>query len=197
MNKIKTFVLKGELRPSTGKKLSKQLRKEARSTAVLYRGKEAPIHFSLHMWDIEKLVNTSNVYLIDLVLQKDERYFCQLKKIAEHPVSRMILDAEFYQIRPDAKVTFSVPIKFIGTSEGEKEGGRLFPKLRYLKIKGSIEEIPESISVDIKDLALGTTLRVKDLNSNKAYEVLHNDTLPICTIEITRALRSKISQESK
>jgi len=80
-----------------------------------------------------------------------------------HPVSREIQHIDFLELRQDSKITVNVPIKFIGTPVGMKDGGVLETMIREIEITCYPKDLIEDIQIDISDLEIGKSIQVGDL----------------------------------
>jgi large subunit ribosomal protein L25 len=86
-----------------------------------------------------------------------------LKEIQFNPVTDAIIHIDFLEIGENKPVVISVPVKFTGASEGVKQGGKLVAKMRKLKIQALPAKLPDHITIDISDLKIGGSTRVRDL----------------------------------
>ena len=62
--------------------------------------------------------------------------------------------------------------------------------MRTVKLKALPENIIDEITVDISQLELGQSIRVRDIQAGDGVEVLNAPGIPVATVEIPRALRS-------
>ncbi len=185
---MKTTELLGYKREELSKSSLKKLRAEAYVPCVLYGGEE-PVHFSAPMILFRELVYTPDVYKVKLNIEGTE-YDCILQDIQFHPVSDIILHADFLQLFDDKPVKMQIPVKFYGNSPGMQKGGKLISKLKRIKIKALPDNLPDYINVDISKLELGKSVKVKDIQP-ESYEILVAPSDPIASVEIPRALRGK------
>lgn len=185
---MKTLEIIGYKRETLGKTNAKELRREAHVPCVLYGGEEV-LHFYTPMILFRDLVYTPEVHKIKLNLEGD-LYNCILQDTQFHPVSEIILHADFLMLQDDKQVKMEVPVKFVGNSPGVQQGGRLVSKLKKIKVKALPKDLPEYIQVDISSLELGKSVKVKDIQPEN-YEIINSISNPIASVEIPRALRSK------
>jgi large subunit ribosomal protein L25 len=90
----------------------------------------------------------------------------------------------------------AVPVRVMGSSVGVKKGGKLSQSVRKVKIKTTPEKLVDSLEVDITELDLGKSVRVRDIVVPEGVEVLNAQSLPLASIEIPRALRSQQAEEA-
>ena len=189
---MKTVEIIGFKRANLGKKESKDLRLDGSVPCVLYGGKEQ-VHFQAPMILFRDLVYTPDAHIVDLNIEGNE-YKCILQDIQFHPVSETILHADFLQLFENKAVKMDIPVKFEGTAPGVIAGGKLITKLRKITVKALPADLPDFITVDISQLALGKSIRVSEVNAEN-YEILNNPAISIATVEIPRALRGKTGAE--
>ena len=185
---MKNVEIIGFKRANLGKKESKDLRLEGNVPCVMYGGKEQ-IHFYAPMILFRDLVYTGDAHMVDLNIE-GTTYNCILQDIQFHPVSETILHADFLQLFENRVVKMDIPVRFEGTSPGVIAGGKMITKLRKITVKALPADMPDYISVDISNLALGKSVKVNEITPGN-YEILNNPANSIATVEIPRALRGK------
>ncbi|HEC42035.1 MAG TPA: 50S ribosomal protein L25/general stress protein Ctc [Bacteroides sp.] len=158
---MKTFELKASLRKDTGKKESKNLRKQELVPCVIYGG-EKIVHFAVIEKNFKNLIYTPDVFLVKLDID-GEKYDAVIQDIQFHPVSDRILHVDFSQVVDGKAVTINLPIELTGNSLGMLDGGKLRQRRRSLKVKGLAEHMPDYLEVDITSLDIGDSMKVGDL----------------------------------
>jgi large subunit ribosomal protein L25 len=180
---MKTVSLSGSLRENVGKKDAKKHRREGKVVCVLYGGKEQ-VHFTIDEMAFSKIIFTPEVYLINLQLNGKE-YSAILQDIQYHPVNDKVLHADFLEIFEDKAVTIGVPVKFEGVAPGILAGGKLFKKLRKLRVNGLVKDLPDFIVINIDELGIGDSVRVRDV-INKELEFLDTPNAVIVMVKTAR-----------
>jgi large subunit ribosomal protein L25 len=117
-----------------------------------------------------------------------------LQDIQFHPVSEVILHADFLELFDDKLIKMSIPVVTHGIAPGIQSGGKLIMKMPKLMIKSLPKDMPESIDVDISKLELGKSIKVADLTT-KEYEVLTNPLVTICSVNIPRVMKVETEEE--
>jgi large subunit ribosomal protein L25 len=162
---MKTIEIKAHLRKELGKKETKKLRNEENIPCVMYGGEET-IHFYAHRNVFKDLIYTPSVYIVSLDID-GKQYLSTLKEIQFHPVTDAALHIDFMQVFEDKPVIMNIPINVTGESIGIKAGGKVRLKRRTLKVKGSFKDLPDSLDIDITELAIGMSIKVHDLSYEK------------------------------
>ncbi len=189
---MKSVELQGVAREATGKKNSKQLRREERVPCVLYGG-EDNIHFSVLNKDLKDLVYTPNVYLVDLSLD-GKLHKAIVKDLQFHPVTDAILHIDFLEIFEDKAVEISIPVTLNGLAIGVKAGGKLQTLNRKLKVKALPKFLPDTLDVDVTKLALGKSIKVGDV-SFENIDILNSNNTVIASVKLTRAAKGMAGSE--
>ncbi len=185
---MKTVEIIGYERANLGKSESKRLRSEGNVPCVLYGGKEQ-IHFHSPMILFKDLVYTPEARFVHLNIEGVEKKAI-LQDIQFHPVSEVILHADFLELFDDKKIKMQIPVKLEGNAPGVMKGGKLIPKMRHLDVKALPKDMPEYIKVDVSKLELGKTVKVKSIEQ-KDFEILNSPLVSVASVEVPRAMRGK------
>ena len=188
---MKTFELKGSVRPELGKKATKALRGNDSIPCVLYGGEET-IHFQVTTSDVRKLVYTPEIYLVELNFP-NRKVNAILKDLQFHPVKDTILHLDFLEVFEDKPIVMEVPIKLIGLAEGVKMGGKLSQEMRKLRVKALYKNIPEKLDVYVEKLGLGKTIQVGALSFDN-LTILNNPINVVAAVKLTRAARGAMAK---
>src|SRR5690606_36903776 len=106
----------GYRRANLGKAESRKLREEGQVPCVLYGGDEQ-IHFYSPMILFRELVYTNEAHFVHLNIEGVEAKAI-LQEVQFHPVSEIILHADFLLISDDRKIKMSIPARLVGQSPG-------------------------------------------------------------------------------
>ena len=191
---MKTIEINGAKRANISKQEVKSLRGSEMVPCVLYGGEEQ-VHFSTDLSSFKGLVYTPDVHMVKLSVDGKE-YQCVIQDVQYHPVTDVIIHADFLQIFDNKPVTMSIPVKLTGASEGVKMGGKLVTKYRRLKVKALPANLPDFISVDISPMKIGDSIRVRDLNLSEVT-LLESPANVIVSVNMTRNVSAEAAEASK
>lgn len=191
---MKTVEIIGYNRANLGKSESKRLREQSHVPSVLYGGKEQ-IHFYTPMILFKDIVYTDQVCFVDLNIE-GHKTRAILQDIQFHPVSEMILHADFLELHKDREIKMNIPLVAVGTAPGVRAGGKLIQKIKTVTVKALPDNMPNIIEVDINDLTIGKIIKIGDLKTNK-YEITNSPLVSIFSVEVPRALRGKMGDGSE
>jgi len=183
---MKTIKLTGITREISNKQAVKTLRREERVPCILYgEGVENNVIFSVDKKELGQIIYTPNAYIIELEID-GKNYLATFHMSQYHPVTDEPLHVDFLAIAKGKPVTISVPVAIVGNSEGVRQGGKLMQSTRKLKISAQLEDLPDTLPVDITNLKLGKTIVAGDLQYDKIQILTAKSTI-ICAVKMTRA----------
>ena len=167
-------------RDGRGKNEARRLRASGRIPAVVYGSRRdgktpegVPVAVDpkalLRILHSESGANT----LINLKLDGGEARV-MIKEYQLDPITHQLLHADFYQLAMDRAITVTVPIAIEGEAKGVKQqGGLLDFVTRELQVQCLPTDIPERIDVDVTELMMHESVRVRDLAVNPKWKVLN------------------------
>ena len=86
------------------------------------------------------------------------------------PVSHDMLHVDFYRIAMDKKLTVTVPVVLKGEPKGVKQQGGLLDFVhREIQIECLPADIPEHIEVDVSELMLGQSIRLREIATDPKW----------------------------
>jgi large subunit ribosomal protein L25 len=185
---MKKIEIVGYQRANLGRTESQAIRAEGNVPCVLYGGADQ-VHFYAPAILFRPLLFTPDVYDVTLNIEGTE-YRAILQETQFHPVSDALIHADFLQVS-DKPVRVAVPVRLVGNAPGVQKGGKLVTRVRKLRVRGTVDSIPEYIDVDVSELDLGKSVRVGQIPIS-GIEMLEQASNPVASIEIPRALRGQM-----
>jgi large subunit ribosomal protein L25 len=183
---MKTVEIIGYKRANLGKAESQKIRNEGNVPCVLY-GTGGQTHFYSPMSLFKEIVYTNEAHFVHLNIEGEE---CKaiLQEIQFHPVSEIILHADFLRIAEDRKVKMSIPARLVGKAPGVEKGGTLVPKRSTLKVLGFPKDMPDHIDVDVSELDFHHAVKVGDVKF-PGLEFLDPKQASVAVVEVPRAAK--------
>lgn len=192
---MEVIAINGQSRMELGKKGAKAARKEDMIPCVVY-GPGFAEHFSTDLASVRHLIYTPDFKVADVSIG-GQKHRCIVKDVQYHPVSEKILHIDFLLLKDGHPVKVEVPLRFTGSAIGVKGGGKLQQKVRRVKIKTLPETLVTELKMDISNLDMGQSVRVRDIKPPQNIEILNAPNTPVATIDIPRALRSATAAAEK
>ncbi len=162
---MKVFSMSGSLRENVGKKEAKKNRREGQVPCVLYGG-EKQIHFTVSIKELDKILFTPEVYLVELTID-GKLHKAIVKDLQYHPITDLAIHVDFQECFEGKKITVGLPVYVVGSAKGVIKGGRVLKRMRKIVVNGLLEHIPDAIEVDISPLDIGQGIRIRDLAIDK------------------------------
>ena len=181
-------------REGRGKNEANRLRAAGRIPAVVYGSKKdgkAPEGVALavdpkavlRILHSESGANT----LINLRVDGSEARV-MVKEYQLDPVTHQLLHADFYQLAMDKAITVTVPFVLKGESRGVKvQGGIVDFVTRDIEVQCLPTDIPENIPVDISELMLNQSIRLKDLAQDPKWKAIADGETMIVHVVMPKA----------
>ena len=188
---MKQISINGTARTELGKKATKEIRKNGNVPCVIYgekkdeNGAPVAIHFTVNEKEINKLIYTPHIYLVDINIDGVD-HKAVLKEVQFHPVKDNVLHVDFYEVHAEKPIVMGVPVQAQGLAAGVRAGGRLMMMVRKLNVRALYDQIPEKLFVDVTALQLGKTIKAGDLHYEGLEMVTPKDVI-VCAVKMTRA----------
>ncbi|MBN2669559.1 MAG: 50S ribosomal protein L25 [Bacteroidales bacterium] len=175
--------IKGNSRTEVGKKSTKALRKKDHVPCVVYGGKE-PIHFEAPINEFRKIVYTDKVYIIKIDLNGKE-VLAFMKDIQFNPITDKVRHIDFQEVVDGKAVVIDIPVNYIGQPIGAQAGGNFSKRRRYLKGKGLINDLPNTLDVNVRPLKIGQSMRIGDVVA-EGITIIDKPELTLCSVNVSR-----------
>jgi large subunit ribosomal protein L25 len=185
---MNTITIEGQLRTGFGKSATRQLRSQDMVPGVIYGGAQE-INFYAPAAAFKNLVYTPSFQFAEVKID-GKTYKTILKDLQFDKVNDHLTHVDLLELVEDKKVIANIPLKFVGTSKGVKDGGKLVTKMKSLKVKTYPKHLREQIEVNIDNLDLNGNIRVEDVKIAE-YEILNSPRIPIASVVLTRQLKQE------
>jgi large subunit ribosomal protein L25 len=179
-------------RDTRGKNEARRLRASGQLPAVLYGGgsREA-VALSvdpaalLRILHSDAGVNT----LIRLEIEGESPAQVLVKEYLLDPVRHSLLHADFYRVAMDQVIKVTVPIVLKGEARGVKQqGGVLDFVNREIEIECLPGDIPEHVDIDVSELLIGQSVRLRDLDVSAKWKPVGDPELMLVHLVQTRVV---------
>ena len=187
-------------REETGKGPNRRLRREGLIPGIVYGGDRGPIPISIEeraVWKMLHAETGENTVRMLKVAGTDRKRYVMIKDYQADPITHRILHADFIRVKQDQEVTVSIPVKLIGTPYGVKtEGGMIDFVGREVEVTVKVTEIPAEIELDVSELRIGDSVRIKDLAIENVVFTHDEDTL-IVKVEEMRVQQTELETDEE
>lgn len=191
---MKSVKIEGKSRSEHGKTATRRLRSEGQVPCVIYGG-AATIHFSADTMAFRPLIYTPEFQIAEIAVD-GKTYRCITKDLQFDVLTDELSHIDFLELVDDKKVIANLPLKFVGQSQGVKDGGRLEIKVKNLKVRTLPKYLKEHIDVNIDNLQLNGNIRVEDVVADN-MEIMNSARIPVASVVMTRALKQAETETAK
>ena len=176
-------------RDTRGKNEARRLRQGGRIPAVLYgRGRDA-LAIAVDPKALSRILHSEAGVnsLISLEVEGEGATRVLVKEYQVEPVKHTVLHADFYRVSMDQLITVTVPVVLKGEAKGVKQqDGVLDFVHREVQIQCLPGDIPEHIEVDVSELLIGQSVRLRDLVGSAKWQPVSDPELMLAHVVPTR-----------
>jgi len=189
-----TLTLPAEARERAGKGASRAIRRDGRTPAVIYGGKEEPTLIHVEQKELVRQLGTGHFMNSIVLIEIGGKTIRTLPKdVAFHPVTDRPLHVDFLRLTGDSKVEVSVPVVFVNedASPGLKKGGVLNIVRHELDLLCPNADIPEEIQIDVTGREIGDSIHISSVTLPKGVtSVITDRDFTIATVIAPSGLKS-------
>lgn len=144
-------------------------RELGRIPAVVYGGKTPALSVEFELAQFVKIQNRvrpGHLSTARFSLQGEgEPRLALIKEIQYHPVSYAVLHIDFELLHEHLDISVKIPLDFAGVEEcsGVKQGGFLRQVIRAVKVRCLPGDIPESFTLDVRDLGIKESRKLREI----------------------------------
>ena len=171
-------ILKAAQRASLGKDGCKQLRREGKVPAVVYKGGKKGLSVQVESKNLFRALHTAAgenaIITMDIANEdKNIKKIVIVQEIQLNPIDESYVHIDFHEISMKEKLKVKVPVTVKGTAVGvEEDEGVLTQIIWELEVECLPTEIPEHINVHVEKLRIGDAIHVKDLELSQNVTIL-------------------------
>jgi len=130
------------------------------------------------------LYHSHRLFDIDLNGKKQKLL---VKELQYDHLRKKVIHADFVRVDLSEKVKVSVPVEMKGTAKGAHEGGFVEQHVSTLEVECLVTDIPEKITVSVKDIGIGDTIHVRDIVMPAGVKLVSDPTLLVVTCQMVAA----------
>jgi large subunit ribosomal protein L25 len=192
---MNTVKLEGTKRAGQGRKSSQELRDSKQVPCNLYGAADANVSFALNAKDVRALIYSPEFRIAEITVDGATTKAI-VKEIQSDPLSDEVTHIDFLALKEGKQVTVELPLKFVGTPKGVRDGGKLTQKIRRVKVKTTPDKLVPMLEWNIETMELGRTLRVSDIQK-EGMELQHPAALPLASVFMPRVSKADEAAATK
>lgn len=194
------IILNADPRERTGSNKARVIRNiDGMVPAIIYGAEKESLNIKLRLNELTKASQDELFYTQVLVIKTgDIEEKVVLKELQKDPAKGKFLHADFLRVSNKTKLKVVIPVNFANEEDCDgvkNEGGVINKSIREIEILCSAGNIPESIEVDVISLALGSSIRLSELNLPEGSEIPGLDETTDQMIVSVNAPRAVVEEE--
>lgn len=179
------FIVKAEKRETRGKNVSRRLRVDGKIPVVIYGGGSESVAAAASLADLAAILRTdtgvNTVFGLDIDGMGVNDVIFHDRQI--HAVTGRMIHDDLRRFAKGEKIEMTVPIHLTGHAVGLQDAGAVLNQaLREIKVLCEPANTPDSIDVDVTELAAGHSIHVSDLKFASGIEIHESPETVVATI---------------
>ncbi|MEA2112084.1 MAG: 50S ribosomal protein L25/general stress protein Ctc [Campylobacterota bacterium] len=174
-------MLEGIIRESIDKSATKALRRDGYLIANIYGKGLENINAAFKMNEYIRTVRKKETLAFPVTVNGAEMNLV-VQGYESHPVTGNLLHVDLMVAQPGVVTHYMVPVTTDGLAIGIKNKGLLNVAKKRLRVKAAIENIPNSIIVNVTDLDLGDSVLIRDLDTINSVAFTDADRVSVLSI---------------
>jgi large subunit ribosomal protein L25 len=170
-----TRTINVEKRNDEGKGASRRLRRAGFVPAIVYGGDLQPVSIQIQHKDVWHASQNEWFYssILDLSLGGEVQKVL-LRDMQRHPFKQIVLHMDFQRVNENEAIRVRVPLHFLNQEAsvaGKTSGVVIMHELTEVEISCLPKHLPESIEIDLSNLAVGDIVHLSDLKLPQGVEI--------------------------
>src|SRR5262245_46665815 len=190
-------------REGRGKNEANRLRASGRIPAVVYGSKKEGkvpegVALAVDPKELMRILHSDSGAntLISLRVDGTEARV-MVKEYQLDPITHHLLHADFYQLAMDKAITVTVPIVIKGEGRSAKQQGGIVDFITPdIEVQCLPTDIPENIPVDVTEMNLHDSFRVKDLVQGPKWKAMTDGETMIVHVVMPKAEEAAVAAEA-
>ena len=174
-------MLQGNIRESIKKSATKALRRDGFLIANIYGKGIENINATFKMNEYIRTVRNKETIAFPVSVSGKEMNVV-VQSYEAHAVTGNLLHVDLMVAQPGIEAVFNVPIVTQGEALGLKNKGLVHLAKARLTVKCTIENLPNSIVIDVTEMDVGASKLVRDLDAIANVTILDSDRVALVSI---------------
>ncbi|MEP6706153.1 MAG: 50S ribosomal protein L25 [Pyrinomonadaceae bacterium] len=181
----KEITVRATLREGRGKNDARRTRREGQVPVTVYGGEGGTVAAMAPLKELAAILRSdtgrNTIFTLDVDGIGPSEVMFHARQI--DPIRGRLIHADFRRLVSGEKIEVTVPLHLVGEPIGVREQqGVLEQIVRAIEIRCDPRDIPESIDIDVSNLAVHDVLHISDIPANEKIEVLASPETVIATV---------------
>ncbi|HSW01287.1 MAG TPA: 50S ribosomal protein L25 [Sedimentisphaerales bacterium] len=191
----KTLALQAELRERIGSKAASAVRKQGRIPCIVYGHKEEPVAITVNAHDFLEGIHHGH-RLMDITINGATGKML-IKELQFDHLGRDVVHVDLMRVDVTEMITVDVPVELKGIAKGASEGGIVESNADHIEIECLAINIPEKITVVIKDLGVGETIKAGDIKLPDGVKLVSSPDIAVVSCRVVAEAKTTEQLEAE
>jgi large subunit ribosomal protein L25 len=184
----KEFSLSIEERERVGTSSAQRLRRDGKIPAVLYGHGSQPMHLAVEARAFDDLLHHGGrTNVITLTMNGKKSDTALVREIERNPVTHKIVHIDLQRVSEHEAVHAKVPLVTVGTARGVRDfGGVMDVLVHELEVEGPVDELPDQLEVDVRDLGIHQHITAAQIALPKNFKLLTGGDTIVVSVEASK-----------
>jgi len=174
-------MLEGIIRESIGKRGTKALRKDGYLIANIYGKGLENINAAFKANEYIRTVRNKETLAFPISVAGKEMDVV-VQSYESHAVTGQLLHVDLMVAQPGVVTHYNIPVVPQGEAIGLKNKGLVHMAKSRLRVKAAIENVPNSINVDVTDMDVGDSKLIRDIDKLENAAFTDSDRVSVLSI---------------
>ena len=167
------MIVQLEAKKRNGTTTPRETRKDGYVPACLYGKDMDSLNIEIDTKNLRKCLD-QHVQKVELVID-GKKYLAGIEEVQRGHLQNKLVHVSFHALKQNEKATLTVPVELVGKATGQTQGGVLNSPTNEITIKGYPADLPDKVTIEVGELELGGSIKVKDVASRFKFEFLEED----------------------
>lgn len=155
-------------------KTPRAIRRDGFVPATLYGPGQDSESVQVEAKEFSRLPAAAYSHMIELDFGTKQKVNAVIRHVQRRNINHNLMHVEFYRVRLDRKLSMSVPLKFVGTSQAVVKGGQLQENFQEAEIESLPGDIPDFLEVDLSLITeIEGAIHFSDLKVSDKIKILN------------------------
>ena len=175
------------------------LRRSGKVPATLYGHGADPLSITVETKEFHELLRTgAGHHLMTLTIDGKNKDSVLLRSVQRHPLSQVILHADFQRVGSDEAIRASVTLTLKGIAAGVKNNaGVMDVLLHQIEITGPASQLPEHLEFDTTSLEINSVVHASQIPLPAGFTLVTTPESVVLTLEAPRTSSADAAAEAK
>lgn len=178
---------------------ARKVRRQGKVPGVMYGALMNNFLFEVSEMDLDKEIANHGEFGVVNVSLEGKEHKALIKEVQRDPFSKKVIHIDLEDIDKDEKIETDIPIRFLNEDLISNYGGIVQKEKASIKVRCSVNNVPDHIDVSFKKNEIGTAIKVGDVEFGSQISVLDDINSTVASISYigTKAEETEKEKDTK